>query len=109
MLKSFVAGLFLFTCLTTQALALDRGFWVIVGNFPQDEINPAAQRRIESRAAHCGFETFNDFSFKFGFNPGYMVFVLGAYATKSEAKAVLNAVRRCVPDAYIKQGAYSGE
>lgn len=109
MLKSFAAGLIVLASMTAQATALDRGYWVIVGNFPQDEINPAAQRRIEARAAHCGFEAFNDFSFKFGFKPGYMVFVLGAYATKSEAKAVLGAVRRCVPDAYIKQGVYSGE
>lgn len=55
-------------------------------------------------------EAFNDFSFKFsGFAPGYTVHVLGAYALKAEAKAVLAEAKRCVPDAYIRRGTYAGE
>jgi hypothetical protein len=96
-------------CAAPAALALDRGYWVVVGNLPQENIEPAAQAAIEAKAARCGFKTFNDFSMKFGFQSGYVSFVLGAYATKAEAKSVLAAVRRCVPDAYVKQGAYLGE
>ena len=95
--------------LASPGLALDRGYWVVIGNLPQDDIDPAAQSAIEARASKCGFEAFNDFSSKFGFKPGYIAFVLGAYATRAEANAVLGRVRRCVPDAYVKQGAYSGE
>lgn len=64
--------------------------------------------RVKSRYGH-GFKTFNDFSVKFGFQPGFISFVLGAYATKGEATSILAGIRRCVSDAYIKQGAYAGE
>jgi len=95
-------------CIAT-AHALDRGYWVVVGNLPRENIDPSAQTAIETKAAKCGFKTFNDFSAKFGFQPGFISFVLGAYATRAEARTALAAVRRCVPDAYIKQGAYLGE
>jgi hypothetical protein len=108
-MRSLLAAGLIFCSLISPASALDRGYWVIIGNLPQDDIDPAAQEEIQSQASQCGFEAFNDFSFKFGFKPGYIAFVLGAYATKAEANAVLKSVRRCVPDAYVKQGAYSGE
>lgn len=94
---------------TCNAFALDSGFWVVVGNMQQDETNPAVSSRIHAKIGRCGFQAFNDFSSKFGFVPGYIVFVLGAYASRAEAQAVLQQARRCVPDAYIKRGAYAGE
>jgi hypothetical protein len=60
------------------ASARDRGYWVVVGNLPQDNIDASAQSAIEARAGRCGFKTFNDFSMKFGFAPGFVSFVLGA-------------------------------
>lgn len=108
-MRAFLAAGLMLCLLTSSASALDRGYWVVIGNLPQDDIDPAAQSAIEAQASRCGFAAFNDFSAKFGFKPGYIAFVLGAYATKAQANAVLKRVRRCVPDAYVKQGAYSGE
>jgi hypothetical protein len=109
MKKRLFAVALLSLSLHLPSFALDRGYWVVVGNLPQENIEPADQAAIEAKAAKCGFKTFNDFSMKFGFQSGYVSFVLGAYATRGKAKAVLTAVRRCVPDAYIKQGSYLGE
>jgi hypothetical protein len=93
----------------TTAL-LDRGWWVIVGVMPGTDFDTAAADRLHARVRQCGFEAFNDFSNKFtGFAEGFTVFVLGAYPTKKEAETILRKARKCVPDAYIKQGRYLGE
>jgi hypothetical protein len=64
---------------------------------------------VQADAQRCGFEIFNDFSGKFeNFRPGYIVVVVGAYGSRSEARE-LTAVRHCVPDAYVKYGRYYGE
>jgi len=75
-----------------SAWALDHGYWVVVGNLPLGRYTDPAQEAIEARAARCGFKTFNDASEKFGFQSGFESFVLGAYSTRAEAKAVQTAV-----------------
>ena len=113
---------------TTRALALaaalvpgaamaatpqrDSGWWVIVGSFPTE---PAARmihdlRRTEAAAARCGLRTFNDFSGKFrGFDPGYNVFVIGAYPSRAEAERIRATAKKCIPEAYVRWGQYAGE
>lgn len=98
-----------------QAATLDSGWWVILGSIPTPHNNftpqvEAKARRVEAAARRCGLEPFLDFSSKFrGFSPGYSVVVVGAYGSRSRARGVLAQARRCVPDAYIKQGVYAGE
>ena len=65
--------------------------------------------RVEAAAARCGFRTFNDFSEKFGFAPGYNAFVIGAYPARGDADGIAAVVRKCIPDAYVKFGKYAGE
>jgi hypothetical protein len=109
MLKYLAVLILLSVASTCHAAALWDGYWVVVGNVPEDNTDMATQNGFRLRAAKCGYEVFNDFSVKFGFKPGYQVFLIGAYATKAEAKVVMSKVRSCIPDAYIKKGAYSGE
>jgi len=86
------------------------GWWVVVGVLPLNNVRPEPSQALHRKIANCGFRAFNDVSSKFvGFVGGYEVYVLGAYAAKAEAAAVLAAAKRCVPDAYIKQGHYLGE
>lgn len=93
----------------------DSGWWVILGSIaaPGNNYTPrveAGARRAEAAARRCGLRPHQDFSSKFrGFVPGYVVVVVGAFSSQSKAKSVLAQARRCVPDAYIKQGTYAGE
>lgn len=104
------ALLFLAASFGPAGAELDDGYWIIVGSLPAEFHDDAAAEAIRNRIRPCGFEPFNDFSSKFfGFRPGLNVFVLGAYASRGEANAILRAARRCVPDAYIKRGTYAGE
>lgn len=93
-------------------LKLDRGWWVVVASPP--DLPPAQadakRREIVARMKPCGFEPYGDFSSKFsGFRPGLMVYVLGAYASRSQAEYVRQAASACAPAAYLKQGRYAGE
>lgn len=93
----------------------ESGWWVVVGSIaaPDNNYTPrveAGARRAEAAARRCGLRPHQDFSSKFrGFVPGYVVVVVGAFGSQSKARSVLAQARRCVPDAYIKQGAYAGE
>lgn len=94
------------------ALALDRGWWVVVASFPEEpwERQSADLAATTRKAARCGLKVFNDLSGKFrGFAPGSNVFVVGAFATKARALEQLRAAQRCFPDAYVKQGRHLGE
>ena len=91
--------------------------WVIVGfvSHPAaewtDKISVAA-KKIGKRLQPCGLSVFWDFSGKFsGVNPNGTVFVVDQRRamTMPQAKRLLAVARRCVPDAYIKAGAYYGE
>lgn len=69
---------------------------------------------LESTLSRCGFGVWWDFVGKFeGFNADGRgtVFIADAVPglSKSQAQQVLNAVEPCAPDAYIKNGSYSGE
>lgn len=88
------------------------GWWVIVATYPStpESRQSGDVREVERKAAPCGINPFNDLSTKFrGFAPGYNVFVLGAYANQAQATTKAAAVRKCFPDAYVKQGDYMGE
>lgn len=112
MLSRICAAIIAFAPAPALAQQVDDGWWVVVGSFPE-AAESSMQRdheRVNEAAGRCGFTTFNDFSGKFtGFRPGYNVFVIGAYASKSDADAVLRLVRPCMLDAYLKQGRYLGE
>lgn len=95
-----------------QAQHLDRGWWVVVGS--NGEMSPQemnrAQAEMRARLAPCGVEAFNDFSSKFsGFRPGLMVYVLGAYRSRSAAELARARVAPCAPEAYLKSARYAGE
>ncbi|MGF0537281.1 SPOR domain-containing protein [Agrobacterium sp. ES01] len=111
MLKRIFSASLLLAATTGGASAdRDDGYWVIVGNLLETDYDNTASEAIRNRVRACGFEPFNDFSAKFsGFRPGFNTFLLGAYETRAEARTVLNTARRCVPDAYIRRGTYSGE
>lgn len=88
------------------------GWWIIVGTFPTDpwQRQKIDFERMQSIAASCNLPIFNDLSAKFrGFTPGYNVFAIGAFESKSIANDNLQQVMICIPDAYVKYGEYMGE
>jgi hypothetical protein len=94
----------------------EAGWWIILGSIDigrDNNITAESGRKreiVERAAAKCGYQAFNDFSMKFkGMASGYNVVVLGPYRSKSAAGNILESVRRCVPDAYIRQTEYAGE
>jgi hypothetical protein len=94
------------------AQQLSQGWWVIVAAYPTEP--PQRQRedsaRVNSAATGCGVRTFNDISGKFlGFEPGYNIFVIGAFASRPKAEKAAISVRECFSDAYVKYGEYLGE
>jgi hypothetical protein len=100
---------------SAQAALLDSGYWIVLGSIAALDNNftprvEAEVGRIELAARRCGLQPFQDFSSKFrGFSPGYSVVVVGAYNSRLEAERVLLQARRCLPEAYIRRGAYAGE
>lgn len=99
---------------TVAGNPLDRaeGWWIIVGTFPTEpwQRQKTDLERMQSMAASCNLQLFNDFSGKFrGFRSGYNVFVVGAFESESIAIARLQEVRVCFPDAYVKYGEHLGE
>ncbi len=97
---------------TSNASELSKGWWIIVGTFPAEpwQRQKADLQSMQSMAAGCHLQLFNDFSDKFrGFSPGYNVFVIGAFESKSVATDKLQQIRTCFPDAYAKYGEYLGE
>jgi hypothetical protein len=95
-----------------DAALLNIGWWVVVGTFPAEpsQRQTADFASIQSLGARCGLVPFNDLSGKFqGFKPGFNVFVLGAYDSKSKATEMLQQAQACYPDAYLKHAEYLGE
>lgn len=109
MSKSLLICLVLLSSLAAPASGQESGYWVVVGSLPESENDKGAYDKIQQRISKCGFRAFNDFSSKFGFKPGYNVFVLGPFATKAESQSALARAKYCTPDAYVKKGAYLGE
>lgn len=114
MLRSilFILAALFVAAAPAPSLALDKGWWVIVGAFPAEP--PERQKtdydRMNAAAKPCRLPLFNDLSGKFrGFAPGLNVFVVGAYASKAQAQSKARAARRCFPGAYVKFGDYAGE
>jgi hypothetical protein len=94
-------------------LERDAGWWVVLGSFSNPDLSAPQEQKIanaRAAAARCGFDAFNDFSNKFrGFATGYDVVVLGAFPSEAKAWTALDAVKRCIPGAYIKFGRHLGE
>ena len=91
---------------------LSKGWWIVLGSFPTEPWQRQARdyEHMHARAARCGLKPFNDFSNKFrGFTPGYNLFVVGAYQSKSLAYENLEQARLCFPDAYLKRSEHFGE
>jgi hypothetical protein len=80
-------------------------WWVILGSYPEGASGlDEDSRRVETSASRCGVSPMRDQSFRYeGFAPGYTVLVLGAQPSMASARQLLQQVRPCVPDAYIKQ------
>ena len=95
-----------------DAQNLSKGWWVIVASMPATDTRRmgADAQHFTAAAARCGFTTFNDFSNKFrGFQPGYNVFVIGAFPSQPAARQALSQLQPCLPGSYIKFGEYLGE
>jgi hypothetical protein len=100
----------------SEAETGEAGWWIILGSIDigrDNNITTESGRKraiVERAAAKCGYQAFNDYSMKFkGMASGYNVVVLGPYRSKSAAGNILESVRRCVPDAYVRQTEYAGE
>ena len=101
---------------SSEAEMREAGWWIILGSIDigrDNNITTESGRKrgvVERAAAKCGYQAFNDYSMKFkGMASGYNVVVLGPYRSKSAAANILESVRRCVPDAYVRQTEYAGE
>ena len=93
---------------------MNRGWWVILGNFPTCGMNACGSeihvQQISRKAARCDLSVYNDFSNKFiGFRGGYEVYVVRGAFTKPNAQMILAQAKPCFPNAYIKYARYMGE
>jgi hypothetical protein len=94
------------------AQPLDKGWWVVIASMPADDASRmlADFEHFTTAAQRCGFKMFNDFSNKFvGFQPGYNVFVVGAYPSRAGAERARNELLPCLPNSYVKYAEYLGE
>ena len=110
-MKTFLSMVVL-AFLASTAPAMAGTWWVVVGSEanPNNDDTFPANSRANDALAPCRMEAFSDWSMKWqGFRPGYTVSVLGAYNSRQEAETVRRAVSACIPDAYVRQGTYSGE
>jgi hypothetical protein len=88
------------------------GWWVVLASIKDDD-GPQPHQKVEALRKSmlaCDIRIFNDFSWKFvGFTKGYLVVVVGAYASEAAARSKLPEVRACAPEAYVKRARYLGE
>lgn len=84
--------------------------WVLVaGAVPRTQV-AKAKRMARDVSSRCGVQAIAFPSNLIdGFKPDLIVVVAGAFESRSRALAARTALRRCVPDAYIKQGSLMGE
>jgi hypothetical protein len=89
----------------------DEGWWVVVRTVPDDPAAWDDTTAFADKVRACGIDAFGDFSAKFtNFRPGFVATVhMVPFTDKSEALAMLERAKRCVPDAYVKYGRYAGE
>lgn len=93
-------------------------YWVFVGAAEgtyQDNVKFAYN--VEKAVQRCGYSVAAEPSFKFSNNSDMTFFFVTDYfspdvhgkSAGAKAKAVLDKVKKCVPDAYMKKTWYSGE
>ncbi len=87
------------------------GWWIVLAARATDGESAPFDPAFDAHVRTCGVDPFGDFSAKFeGFSPGVVVVVhMVPFPTKAAAAPMLEAARRCVPDAYLKWGRYAGE
>ncbi len=105
-------GAALLAAAVLPATALDEGVWIVAGSFRNPDyanFQTEAVARATASVKRCGLQPFNDFSGKFGFAEGFDVVVVGPFRGRGEAERILDRLRPCVPDAYLKRGRYLGE
>jgi hypothetical protein len=85
--------------------------WVILGSYPEAATRLEEQMaQIMKAAERCGVRPFRDQSSNYeGFAPGYMILILAAQSERANSQHLLQQVRPCVRDAYVKHGRRLGE
>lgn len=90
----------------------EAGWLVIVASVRLADLglsNGEAHEAIGAKVARCGMTATNEFSSKFfGFRRGFNVYFVAFEASKSRAQRVLEQIKPCVADAYVKWGRYVG-
>ena len=99
---AIVGGLGL-SALPQVALAQSRGYFVILGSFPD---RGAAAGRMRSRCLASSGHRLRilDSSGVDGFRAGLYVVAVGPYRSQGQAQDVQSDLRGCVRDAYVKYG-----
>ena len=108
--RSFGTAIVVCAGMTQVAAAED--WYVIVGSFRETSGNAieSADRLREAVDENCGHDIQWDYSTKFyNFEPGFLVVFSGPYASRNRAGSVLDDVRQCASDAYVKSSRYAGE
>jgi hypothetical protein len=94
------------TAAPAQPDAPTRDWWIILGSYPEGAttLEEGAEKTTEA-VRRCGLRPIRDQSANYdGFAPGYTILVLDAQTDRESAQQLLRQVRRCVRDAYLKQG-----
>jgi hypothetical protein len=108
MKKTLLAALGLLAMTATADAAMS-GFWVIVGSYPQNLEQEAMDNsvRVIRAANRCGYKPSVGSSDRMiGLKDGLIIQVIGPFGSRGEAEMIRDDVRRCVRDAFVKQGTY---
>lgn len=90
---------------TALAQSLPGGWFVVAGSYPYRAPEGAALNaaRVRMEAARCGFTVRTANSDQLlDARPGLVVQVIGGYARRADAERAVAVLRRCIPDAYVK-------
>ena len=95
-------------CCSTAAGAQERGFWIVTATLKAESLAQIAG--ISANVERCGYPSFADFSAKFvGFASGFTAVVVGPFVDQRNAELARDRIQPCIPDAYVKYGAYLGQ
>ena len=87
---------------------LHEGYFVVVLHEAVEKDYDFYERMMEAMSP-CGIEPHNDWGWKYDMPEYANVAVIGGYRNEKDAQMVLDAVKSCSPDAYIKYASYAGE
>jgi hypothetical protein len=112
-MKKLLIATALASVLATPAAAFQAsGYFIIAGSHYLNRPVSAKAGTIDvtSRAQDCGFGVNNRYSTDIdGLRPGLVVQTIGPYQSRASVDRALSKLKRCVPDAFVKETTVRGQ